>query len=94
MARGALSWGFRQQRQGQLTRRLSGRIAAWLVGLLLLGTATAAGADIIEGIAVVVNEEIILYSELGERARPLLAAAKQQNPSLSGETLLEEQRRL
>lgn len=66
--------------------------AAIAVGLALLAGPRTASAEVVEGIAAVVNEQVILVSEVEERAAPLMADAARG--ALSGDLAAEEAGRL
>jgi peptidyl-prolyl cis-trans isomerase SurA len=66
---------------------------ALLVGLSL-SLPSVARAEVIEQIAAVVNDDVILLSRVVERAIPVIAAAKQQAASLSKNFAPEEEERV
>jgi peptidyl-prolyl cis-trans isomerase SurA len=68
------------------------RVSVLLAALALLAPA-AARAKLIERVAAVVNEDIILLSELNERLRPLLPQLQQIQDQTSRQQKLEELKR-
>lgn len=68
-------------------------IVAVAVAFAAFASSAVAHAEVIERIAAIVNEDVILLSRLEERARPAIAAATRQSASLSKQ-LGEEERQL
>jgi peptidyl-prolyl cis-trans isomerase SurA len=69
-------------------------VEAIAVFAIVLAAGPSARAEVIEQIAAVVNDDVILLSRLRERAGPVLAAAAQQSATLSQELDEAEQERL
>lgn len=74
--------------------RLQSAIVATAVALATMASSTVSHAEVIERIAAIVNDDVLLLSRLEDRARPAIAAASKQSASLSKQLGEEERQQL